>query len=147
MRILWIEDMVDHIRRLASFLQRRGHEVVLNAAAEEALETLEQSYVEQRPFDVILLDLMLPRGVGSRVDQGARCERMGVEILRHMKGAGYRVPVVLTTAMGDLPATYKILDEYTFVSAILKTPVPFHEILSVIEQTTFNETSRRKSAE
>lgn len=136
MRLLWIEDKLEHIRRFVGALENRGHDVVVNASGEEALETLYQAHVQHRPFDVILLDIMLPKGDGSRIAEATRPELMGIEILRHLETEGCRTPVVIITAIADAGVMDSIPAKYPFVAAILKKPVRMDDLREAIEMAT-----------
>ena len=70
-RILLVDDE-QPIQTLLSFpLQRDGYEVVAASDGQEALAR----FAEQ-PFDLVVLDLMLPKSTGSRCASGcARARR------------------------------------------------------------------------
>jgi CheY-like chemotaxis protein len=79
-RILVMDDEPS-IRRLASKMLRSfGHEVEQAADGKEALELYDQARQSGRPFDVVLMDLTIPGGMGGReavkrlleMDPGAR---------------------------------------------------------------------------
>jgi CheY-like chemotaxis protein len=64
-RILLMDDE-DAVRRLMGLvLQRMGHEVELVADGERAIEAYQNAKKRQRPFDLVILDLMVPGGMGG----------------------------------------------------------------------------------
>ncbi|MBA2482435.1 MAG: response regulator transcription factor [Planctomycetes bacterium] len=84
-RILVIEDEPDIQTLLRYNLQREGHDVVIAGTGSDGLHE-----VRRQPFDLILLDLMLP-------------DRDGIEvcrILRTSKGMS-SIPIIMVTAKGD----------------------------------------------
>jgi DNA-binding response OmpR family regulator len=84
-RVLVIEDEPDIQALLRWNLQRDGHEVVVSSTGEDGLHEL-----RRQPYDLVLLDLMLP-------------DRDGLDICRTVRSnrqtAG--VPVIMLTAKGD----------------------------------------------
>ncbi|MGA5656360.1 response regulator [Rahnella contaminans] len=83
-RILIIEDDVDAADVLDAYLKREGYEVQI---AEDGLSGLENA--QRWKPDLILLDVMLP---------GIR----GTDVLASIRRES-RVPVIMVTAMGDMP--------------------------------------------
>ena len=61
LRILVVEDHVDTLRVLARLLDHFGHEISLADGAQSALKI-----VESKEFDVVLSDIGLPDGSGTR---------------------------------------------------------------------------------
>jgi DNA-binding response OmpR family regulator len=84
MRVLLVEDQHDIAANIWDFLERRGHEVDHCADGESGLLRARQG-----KFDVIVLDLGLPR-----LD--------GLEICRTLRDAGDGVPVLMLTARDTL---------------------------------------------
>jgi len=83
--ILIVEDEAD-IRELVSFnLLREGHQVASVSSGEEAL-----AMATSRPFDLVLLDLMLPGVDGLSV-----CQRLKSE------PETQNIPIVMLTAKGE----------------------------------------------
>jgi len=84
--ILIVEDFPETLKLLVSILERAGYEVRTAETGEEALESLSAN-----KFDLVLLDIMLPR-----VD--------GFEVCRRIKSdpKTQEIPVVALTAF-DVP--------------------------------------------
>ena len=84
MRILVVEDE----KKLASFiakgLRQEGYAVDLVYDGEEAVDTVGQS-----DYDLVVLDLMIPR-------------RPGLEVLHHIRSETPNLAVIILTAKGDL---------------------------------------------
>jgi len=82
-RILVVEDEADLARALAINLRKEGHEVILQARGDGALDvTLRESP------DLVLLDVMLP-GMS------------GLDVCRAMRARGIEVPIVMLTARAE----------------------------------------------
>ena len=82
-RILMIEDDARLAEMVARDLGRSGLEVTSAGTASEGLARL-----AREPFDLVLLDLMLPDGDG-------------LDVCRRLRGSGSAVPVIMLTAKGD----------------------------------------------
>lgn len=84
-RVLVAEDGPDNQRLLSAHLTRAGYEVTLAENGRVAEELALASLREGAPFDVILMDMEMPE-----VD--------GCQAAQHLRGAGYRQPIVALTA-------------------------------------------------
>ena len=80
MRILLVEDDQKLARQLQKGLAEQGHSVVLAFDGHEGLHT-----AQSEPFDVFVLDVMLP-GID------------GFSLVRHLRGAASATPILLLTA-------------------------------------------------
>jgi len=92
MRILIVDDegqLLDQLRRV---LQEQRYLIETAADGEEALDK-----VFAAPFDLIVLDIMMPR-----MD--------GLTVLKEMRGAGIETPVLMLTAKGEVDDRIKGLD-------------------------------------
>jgi len=83
-RILVVEDERAIAMALEDDLTLDGHEVEVARDGENALHQ-----ARERPFDLILLDVMLPR-----VD--------GFQVCHHLRGSGVRTPIIMLTAKTQL---------------------------------------------
>jgi CheY-like chemotaxis protein len=84
LRILLAEDNAINQRITRSLLERRGHSVTLTTNGRQAFEQW-----EQRPFDVILMDVQMPEMDGF--------EATGL-IRQQEKISGQRIPIIALTA-------------------------------------------------
>jgi DNA-binding response OmpR family regulator len=82
-RILLVEDDADLAKGLAFNLRHEGYEVLVAGTVKDGRRAAQRDGV-----DLVVLDLMLPDGDG-------------LEILRALRGAGSRVPVLCLTARGQ----------------------------------------------
>ena len=82
-RILMIEDDARLAAMVAEDLGRSGLDVATAGAASEGLARL-----AREPFDLVLLDLMLP-------------DADGLDVCRRIRASGSAVPVIMLTAKGD----------------------------------------------
>ena len=81
MRLLLVEDHQDIAENVCEYLSSRGHQIEHTLTGEDALTRL-----ASRPFDVIVLDIMLPG-------------RDGLSICRSLRGELHvRAPVLMLTA-------------------------------------------------
>jgi PAS domain S-box-containing protein len=75
MRILLVEDHRDSRRNLQRLIERRGHEVVAVATAEEAADA-----IAAQPFSFLILDWMLPGKSGLELCRELRVRPRGDEL-------------------------------------------------------------------
>jgi two-component system alkaline phosphatase synthesis response regulator PhoP len=83
-RLLMIEDEPGLVLTLADRLGREGYSV---SSATDGVTGLERAL--QEPFDIILLDVMLPR-------------QSGFDVLRDLRQQGVDTPVIMLTARGQV---------------------------------------------
>lgn len=122
-RILVVDDDPDILDALAIWLEDR-FDVVTAADGGEALDL-----VERQPFDLILLDLMMPA-----VD--------GATVKRTLDSRGVRVPVVVVSAISDLPRHARALG----VSDWLTKPLDLEALDATIARVTSGPTGGGSSA-
>ena len=110
MKILLVEDD----ERLSRFIERglseEGHTVVLRT---DGLDAEDQIFFEA--YDAVILDLMLPG-------------QSGMEVLRHVRSAGIRTPVLILTARDELRDKVRGLE--TGADDYLTKPFAFDELLA-----------------
>ena len=122
MRILVIEDEQKLARALQEGLQAEQHAVSLARTGEEGYYL-----VETEPFDVVVLDVMLPG-------------RSGLEILSTIRQHGFKTPVLMLTARDAIEDRVRGLDHGA--DDYLVKPFAFPELLARIRAI-----SRRGSPE
>ncbi len=122
--VLVIDDEIDFMETLVNRLMKRKMEARGAASGEAALALL-----EERPFDIILLDIKMPGGIG------------GLETLREIRRRHPRCEVILLTGHASLETS----DEGMRLGAFdyLLKPVKFEELLiklaSAFEKKAFHE--------
>jgi len=84
MHILVVEDDIELARRIASALTEAGHDPIVVHAGEKALDKTKAT-----PFDLIVLDIILP-GID------------GFEVLRHLRAQHLASRVLMLTARGEV---------------------------------------------
>ena len=84
MRILIIEDEKQLAGNIKDYLVKKGHAVDLAQTAQDG-----QFMAESEPYDVIILDLMLPDGDG-------------LSICRHLRQKKLKNPILILTAKGSV---------------------------------------------
>ncbi|HEX8679416.1 MAG TPA: response regulator [Chthoniobacterales bacterium] len=94
MKILLVEDHADSRRNLQRLIERRGHEVVAVASAEEAATVL-----AQQCFPFLILDWMLPGKSGVELCRELRAQERGDEMF-----------ILLVTARGDTEDLHQALE-------------------------------------
>ncbi len=113
MRILIVEDEQKMAKLLKKGLEEENHSVMLAHDGSEGFD-ISQAY----PFDVVILDVMLPG-------------MTGFEILRRLRQAENHVPILMLTARDAVSDIVKGLnlgaDDY------LTKPFAFHELLARLQ--------------
>ncbi|MES2163395.1 MAG: response regulator transcription factor [Pseudomonadota bacterium] len=92
MKICLVEDDLELGKALQAALQDAGQEVIWVRRASDA-----RHWVENEPFDAVLLDLGLPDG-------------NGIDVLRELRSAGHTLPILVITARDSLEDRLNGLD-------------------------------------
>ncbi|GJJ03287.1 DNA-binding response regulator [Duganella rhizosphaerae] len=92
MKICLVEDDLELGKALQAALQDAGQEVIWVRRASDA-----RHWVENEPFDAVLLDLGLPDG-------------NGIDVLRELRAAGHTLPILVITARDSLEDRLNGLD-------------------------------------
>ncbi|HSD51405.1 MAG TPA: response regulator [Candidatus Methylomirabilis sp.] len=90
--VLVVDDNAEHGQALAKTLKRAGYRVSTAGDGEEALRIL-----VDRPFDLVLTDLRMPR-------------MNGLDLLRNMRALNPNVPVLIITAFGEWTSYIEAMD-------------------------------------
>jgi two-component system, OmpR family, copper resistance phosphate regulon response regulator CusR len=110
MRILLVEDEMDAARILAKGLRRQKYAVDVATDGEAA-----EHEARVNDYDLIILDVMLPR-------------KDGFEVCRELRAAGLAVPVLMLTARDAVRDRIAGLD--SGADDYLTKPFDFHELLA-----------------
>ncbi len=107
LRILVMDDEPLVCRAVRRILARVGHEVVVAAHGEEAIESYSKALDAGQPFDLVLLDLTVPGGLG------------GEETLARLRQLDASVRAIVSSGYAEDPiiANYR---DYGFVGAARK---------------------------
>lgn len=116
-RILLVDDEPSVRRTVSSFLAKRGYQVHTAQDGEEAVMRVEQSLPAQ-PYDVVLMDLMLPK-----ID--------GVRATGLVKTCDPHAQVVILTGVTSQETVHHALDRGARFS--FTKPLNFAELLNVVE--------------
>jgi DNA-binding response OmpR family regulator len=110
MRILLVEDERSAARMTAKGLREQGYAVDISVDGEHAL--MQATMI---PYDVIVLDVMLPR-------------KSGLDVCRELRSGGSAVPVLMLTALDAVEARIAGLD--SGADDYLTKPFAFGELLA-----------------
>ncbi len=110
MRILLVEDEPDAAKMLAKGLREHTYAVDVATDGEKALE---QAFINE--YDLILLDVMLPR-------------KDGFEVCRELRNTGSTIPILMLTARDAVEDRIAGLDRGA--DDYLVKPFDFHELLA-----------------
>jgi DNA-binding response OmpR family regulator len=92
MKLLLVDDEPDLLDQLVKLLTGQRYDVDTAADGEAALDKLFEN-----PYDLVVLDIMLPK-------------TDGLTVLKEMRAAGLRIPVLMLTAKGAVEDKVKGLD-------------------------------------
>ncbi len=94
-RVLIVEDEAHLAEGLAFNLEAEGHQVEIAGDGRAAVEKLSDS---GQPFDLVILDIMLP-------------EMSGFEVARRTRASGNYVPILILTAKDDASDVVRGIEE------------------------------------
>lgn len=116
MRILVVEDEKDLNRVISKRLENEGYSVDRCFDGEEALE-----YINMSEFDIIIMDIMMPK-------------ISGIEVLKNIRNKRNETPVLLLTAKDSISDRVNGLD--AGAQDYLVKPFAFEELLARIRAIT-----------
>ena len=123
-RILVLDDEPSITRMLKIYLERSGHTVMTAADGAAAIEAWSRAIVDGAPFDVGILDLTIPGGMGGK--EAAACLRTMTPQARLIASSGYSTDPIM--------AQYR---DYGF-SARLPKPYRLEEVTGLIRELQLN---------
>ncbi len=118
LRILLTEDNLINQRVASTLLQREGHEVFIANNGVEALRAF-----EERPFDLILMDIQMPQMDGIEATGAIR---------RREKTSGGHIPIIAMTAHAMADDRERCLA--AGMDSYVSKPIDIHRLLETIEQ-------------
>jgi CheY-like chemotaxis protein len=116
------DDDLDQLVVRKTLLESAGHEVVVAACPSEALRELERSAP-----GLFIMDLRFPNAAGQPDS------REGMALIRRIREAGYRLPVVV---LSGWPEDLYGEPEEEMVARIMVKPVGIPLLLELIEELT-----------
>lgn len=125
MRCLFAEDNPDASDLLALLLEREGWEVVAAKDGREALLIYEKAVEDRRYFDVLILDVVMPRINGIAV---------GVEVRAIEKQSGIPRAVLVLLTGYDIPTEPEELLKVHFADAYVRKPIDGNELIKKIKE-------------
>src|ERR1700757_467272 len=125
MKLLVVEDEARMVELLRKGLSEEGHTVVCAGDGQEGLD-LARNY----EFDVIILDIMMPKLSGYELAQRLRSERVAT-------------PVLMLTAKDSVPDVVRGLD--AGADDYLTKPFAFEELLARLRALQRRSTSRAQN--
>jgi len=115
LRVLLAEDDPDTGYLLSLLLKRAGFEVTIASDGAECLRAAQTSESQGTPFDLVLMDLRMPR-------------LSGLGAARSLRAAGFSKPIVAMTAASSLgqrlESIYCGCDEFLAKATINETLIP-----------------------
>jgi two-component system alkaline phosphatase synthesis response regulator PhoP len=111
--ILLVEDELGLVLTIADRLRSEGYQVATATDGEEGFER-----ASTEPFDLLILDVMLPR-------------KTGFDVCRDLREQGYSMPILMLTARGQ--TADKVLGLKTGADDYLTKPFDMLELLARIE--------------
>ena len=119
LKILLTEDNLINQRVASTLLQREGHEVFIANNGLEALRAF-----EERPFDLILMDVQMPQMDGLEATAAIR---------RREKSSGGHIPIIAMTAHAMADDRERCLA--AGMDSYVSKPIDIHRLLETIEQS------------
>lgn len=109
-KVLLVDDEEEFVTTLAERLEMRGFAPSIATSGDQAL-----SMVQEKTFDLIVLDLMMP-GIG------------GLEVMKQIKSANPDMPIILLTGQGSTKEGMEGMNQGAF--DFLMKPLDIEELIS-----------------
>ncbi|HEX2911355.1 MAG TPA: PAS domain S-box protein [Chloroflexia bacterium] len=119
-RVLVMDDEVLIQQLLSRLLTRMGYSVATAASGEQAIEQYSQAMQKGEPFDVLIVDLTIPGGMG------------GQEAIQHLLKLNPAVKAIVSSGYSNDPVMSNY-QEYGFKGLVAK-PYRLEELSNVLEQ-------------
>jgi two-component system, OmpR family, response regulator len=130
-RILIIDDDLDTVGMLRLVMQRRGYEVGTATHWEEIADRLRLADAEKRPFELIILDVMMP-------------ERSGFDIYNSLMVAMHPMPPVIFLSAKSSIETMVQAQEIGAAKYLVKPTTP-DKLIAAVESVLQQQPPRRLS--
>jgi len=124
-RVLVMDDEVQIAELIQFWLTRCGYDVAVSYDGEAAITTFTNARAQQKPFDVVILDLIVPKGLGGQATLG-RLRELDPE-LRAIVCSGYAHDPVMALFEaygfdGIVPKPFKLTDLSDEVARVAALP-------------------------
>ena len=129
MRILIAEDDFASRKFLYKFLSSYG-ECDMTIDGSETLEAFSLAYEEGVPYELVCLDIMMPKMDGIKVLKAIREVEQGLGISEKE-----RVKIIMTTALNDVKNVYDSFE--TGCQAYASKPINTHKLIEVMMKLGF----------
>ena len=129
MRILIAEDDFASRKFLYKFLSSYG-ECDMTIDGSETLEAFSLAYEEGVPYELVCLDIMMPKMDGIKVLKAIREVEQGLGISEKE-----RVKIIMTTALNDVKNVYDSFE--TGCQAYASKPINTHKLIEVMKKLGF----------
>jgi signal transduction histidine kinase/CheY-like chemotaxis protein len=120
MRVLHMDDEESLRNMIRAILQKNGFEVVSTCDSVEAIHAYQKSMSQNQKFDWVILDLMIPVGMG------------GVETIEKLREIDPHVRALVCSGYSNDPVMANPA-EYGF-HAVLKKPFQFPELIEILKR-------------
>ena len=139
--ILFIDDEASFLMRgFIDVLEDYGHNVILAQDGEEALRHLKDRNYN---FDLIIMDLFLPRGNVEDlplIPENIGAHEMGIEILRQLREEmRVETPVIVLSAVGDNEVKTRVLE--MGVKRVFTKPVSLRSFMDEVKRAIYSKKS------
>jgi sensor domain CHASE-containing protein/ActR/RegA family two-component response regulator len=124
-RVLVMEDQVQILTLLNRVLARHGYAATLANDGAEAIRLYKEAYEQGRPFDVVLMDLFVPTGMGGR------------ETICRLHDFDPGIKAVVISGSSDDPVLLNYR-EYGFKAAMPK-PLDFGQLITLLDNVIAGE--------
>lgn len=118
-RVLLVDDEQALREVLGEMLSLLGHDVTIACDGEEALEQFQRAQLEERPFTLVVLDLMIPGGAG------------GADILARMRADASRFQAIVSSGYWAEATAQLGRDGF---QAVLIKPFTLSDVEAAVEQ-------------
>lgn len=123
MKILVAEDDLANIKFLSKLLGRHG-EVIVAEDGIKAVDTFVAALNEGAPFDLVCMDIMMPKLDGYKALQNIRDAELKAGFRKYE-----RCKVIMTSALDEAGSTEKVCQDY---DAYICKPIDIHDLERII---------------
>jgi PAS domain S-box-containing protein len=120
LKILLMDDEVSVLKSVGEMLEFYGHQAILTVDGSEAVKEYRKALEESAPFDVVIMDLTVPGGIG------------GQEAITHLQRIDPNVKAIVSSGYANDPI---IADYERFgFSGVVTKPYKFDELNRVLNR-------------